>query len=298
MNASAETSRRSGFSLVELLVIVAIIALLVGILLPAAQAARSSARRIQCVDRLRQLGLAMNNYHGARRAFPQARDEKMWSWLTRLLPYMEQQSLHDQIDFSRTAWKNGRHQPATATIVPSFVCPADSGNQRISPHYPYAYTNYFGVAGTEGGGPPGWYRGYGVLPSSGYKEDPGPTISLERVTDGTSKTLLVGERPVIGVDINGNGDVGWWAAGLGYRISPYGRGEYILDSSEGLRKGVLGPTTLDNATHWWSHHSEGGHFAFVDGSVRLLNYDINHELLLALSTRNGHELMSERVIAD
>jgi prepilin-type processing-associated H-X9-DG protein len=163
----------------------------------------------------------------------------------------------------------------------------------VSPHDDFAYTNYLGVSGADGGISSRRYEGLGMFPSSGEREDPGPIISLRNVTDGTSNTLFVGERPVIGVDINGSGDLGWWAAGLGWRRSPYGRCDYILDSSEGLRKGSYAETALVDATHFWSRHPQGAEFLFVDGSVRMLFYDIDHNVFLALSTRNGHETISE-----
>ena len=115
-------------------------------------------------------------------------------------------------------------------------------------------------------------------------------VTLRRVTDGTSKTLAIGERPVIDFWEPGFGDMGWWAAGAGDRWPPLGRADNILDSSEGLRTGSPTADQLDDAFHWWSFHSgAGAQFVFVDGSAKLLSYDVDHNTMLALSSRDGAE---------
>ncbi|MCA9133857.1 MAG: DUF1559 domain-containing protein, partial [Planctomycetales bacterium] len=97
--------RQRGFTLVELLVVIAIIGVLVGLLLPAVQAAREAARRMQCTNNLRQLGLAVHNYESANRRLPSGwiannlRGEPGWGWAAALLPFMEGSNLHQQIDF-------------------------------------------------------------------------------------------------------------------------------------------------------------------------------------------------------
>jgi prepilin-type processing-associated H-X9-DG protein len=116
------------------------------------------------------------------------------------------------------------------------------------------------------------------------------SVELRSVTDGTSHTLFVGERPVVDFfDSVGafEGDFGWWAAGAGFDWPPAGRGDNILDSSGGLRAGD--PEIGADVFHWWSFHNDGAHFLFVDGSARLLSYDIDYNTLLALSSRNGAE---------
>jgi prepilin-type processing-associated H-X9-DG protein len=119
---------------------------------------------------------------------------------------------------------------------------------------------------------------------------PGETAALRiaKVTDGTSKTLLIGERPIIEWE-NSGGDFGWWAAGAGLFWGPPGRGDNVLDSSEGLRPGSPQADTLDDIFHWWSYHPGGAHFVFVDGGARLLSYNIDHNTLLALTSRDGGE---------
>jgi prepilin-type processing-associated H-X9-DG protein len=139
-----------------------------------------------------------------------------------------------------------------------------------------------GVTGTQGGGQAlqDGYKADGMFPDTNFR------VELRSVTDGTSHTLLVGERPVVDY-FNVQGDFGWWAAGAGFDWPPCGRGDNILDSSDGLRAGD--PESHVDVFHWWSYHDDGAHFAFVDGSARLLSYSIDYSLLLALSSRNGGE---------
>lgn len=277
--------RNRGFTLVELLVALAIIGVLIAMLLPAIQTARDSARQMQCANNLRQLGLALSHYENSHMFLPHARNRHDWSWLSMILPHMGEQGLYDRIDFSRPPWDLGPPisiKPVMEEIIPSYLCPADRASERPSPDGP-AYGNYLGVSGSEGGGSPYNYRGNGPFPSSGDRNRLGSPISLPKFVDGTSKTLLVGERPVPGIELSG-GDLGWWAAGVGARRPPFGRAEYILDSSGGIRKAIWQSMSLDDAMHWWSYHSEVVQFVNGDGSLRMLDYDIEHRVLLALST--------------
>ena len=127
------SSRRSrAFTLVELLVVIAIIGILVALLLPAVQAAREAARRISCQNNLKQLGLAIHNYHDTHKALPPTRTSlPRHTWAPFLFPFIEQSNLYDQYNWN-VNWNDPRNQPAIATSVSTFRCPsAPGGTGRI-----------------------------------------------------------------------------------------------------------------------------------------------------------------------
>jgi len=133
------------FTLVELLVVVAIIGVLVGLLLPAVQAAREAARRMQCGNNLKQLGLAMHNYESAFRCLPSGRTSLGLSPHAALTPFLEQGNTGERIDFS-SAWNSPHNAAAAVIAVPAFVCPSDPQSQNP---VGWAGTNYRFNQGTE-----------------------------------------------------------------------------------------------------------------------------------------------------
>ncbi|MBA3480988.1 MAG: DUF1559 domain-containing protein [Pirellulales bacterium] len=190
---------RRAFTLVELLIVIAIIGVLVALLLPAVQAARSAARRTACVNNLRQLGVSLQNYHAAKQRFPSGRGAptpRIFSPQAHLLAFMEQDALRAQIDFSDapapfntpavtyTAVRN--HQAAT-TSVSALLCPADPGQGRVS-GVAYGATNYAGCAGSGGAS--------GSLTDADGVFFLASAVRFKDVTDGASNTAVFSERPL------------------------------------------------------------------------------------------------------
>ncbi|QDV54890.1 DUF1559 domain-containing protein [Rosistilla oblonga] len=221
--------RRRGFTLVELLVVIAIIGILVGLLLPAVQAAREAARRMQCSNNLKQIGLAIHNYHDTYRcippgAMPQSTGyQRQTSWLVRLFPFIEQGPAYDQAIFAGTDW-TGQHivdlnwELKNTVVIDSFICPStdmelkrtetpSSGTQGLGAptSIQVQLPCYAGIAGTYvnpydmTSAPSPNYSSYGrgtfngVMASVGGSGKSSP-VRFADITDGTSNTICVGEQ--------------------------------------------------------------------------------------------------------
>ena len=286
---SAPRLPRPGLSLVELLVVIGIIATLIGLLLPAVQKVRSAAARTDCGNRLRQLGLAAHQYHGTHGRLPagttgDAGPQPWLTWGARLLPYLERDDLWRQTEHAYGVRPDKFAEPPHPidVVVPAFVCPADptTPEPRTVRGFRVAFTDYLGVSGTRR------TRGDGVL----YLDS---RTRLADILDGTSQTLLAGERPP-----SADGWFGWWYAGVGQ--DGRGSAEAVLSTGESAtgwfegcpRKGpALRPGRADDlcaALHFWSFHPGGAHFLFADGSARFFP-DSAADLLPALATRAGGE---------
>src|SRR5262249_29927750 len=193
---------RSAFSLVELLVVIAIIGVLVSLLLPAVQKVRESANRMQCQNNLKQIGLALHQYHDAHHAFPPGYQAAAayydgaadtmpgWGWAARILPALEQDSLFRRLNLAQPI----ENSPAAETVVKVYLCPSDLTPQgaasvpdgfgnRICPAAPVSYAACVGgdESATTG------RTGQGVF----YRNS---KTRLADITDGTSTTLMIGER--------------------------------------------------------------------------------------------------------
>jgi len=204
---------RKAFTLIELLVVIAIIAVLIALLLPAVQSAREAARRAQCVNNLKQLGLAIHNYHSSNNVLPAdgvflgpaygsnppaASEGWGWaaSWVVSILPNMEQQSLYNAYNFNRSA--DGQPNYTTGfTLIGSLICPSDSQQQK-RPSAPWGPNSYHG----NHGGPgivSNWsgtiVQNYTRYPQEWWGADANMAyFGFEGITDGTSSTALISER--------------------------------------------------------------------------------------------------------
>src|SRR5262245_44161747 len=280
--------RRHGFTLIELLVVIAVIAVLMALLVPAVQHVREAARRMQCRNNLRQIALALHNYHERSGSFPPSSvvggnglDVGWWSWIVRVLPELDQQPLYSHLDLNEDIWTCcHKYRPYTSTQLTVLLCPSDPHGERVYESdvecpggEAYALTDYLGCRGSAR-----------TVPGNGVFPDLNRVTRLEHIRDGTSQTILLGERPA-----EPTAYWGWWATGFGLDLR--GLGESILDASEGLHPGDLNASS--DLLHYWSTHAGGAHFALCDGSVRFLSYAIDQETFHALASRDGGEVVSD-----
>ena len=297
-------SGRDGFTLVELLVVITIIGILIALLLPAVQAAREAARRLQCANHLKQMALALHNYHAAVGTFPPGgitevewNQKSLVSWPISILPYLEQQALFDRYD-TNAYNEDAVNQPVREALVSVYMCPSDADARQLGlpasgpgGSLQYRRGSYRGMSGRSNGTafwitpvnlPLGWR---GVLYSVGTT-NLGP-VSFADIRDGSSNTLMVGEMVTRTSPRRGT----FWAYTYAcYNISsatPQSRimlGDYDKCVAVG-GTGDDGPCKLG----WGSFHPGGLHFALADGSVRFLSESIDMELFCDLSSIAGGE---------
>ena len=210
------SSRPNGFTLIELLVVIAIIAVLIALLLPAVQAAREAARRMQCGNNLKQLGLAIHQYHDAFNSFPPGQllfvNWQDLSALISLLPFIEQQPLYAAFNLADVYPINGMgpvlpsYPPNTTAArvqVAGFLCPSDSS--RLT--NPEGHSNYCGNSGStpESTEVLTWANGPFVAPPPDGNYEPAHVFRFASVTDGLSMTACFSER-VLGIGLSNQYD--------------------------------------------------------------------------------------------
>lgn len=291
---------RAGFTIIELLVVIAVIGLLLALLLPAVQKSRAAASRIECLNKLRQIGLGVLQLESTYGSFPAGKvdgsrnpQQREMSWFTAILPYCDQSALwnesRDAYDVIPFPYFNPPHTPLARPVV-LFSCPMDSRTDRPQSASTLngafvGLTSYLGVCGKNRD------DRSGVLFF-------GTAIRTADIVDGLSNTLLAGERPP-SPDFN----LGWWYTGAGQDES--GNVDLFLGAAETLAVpnysllpdncppiSKLSPGDLNNlchALHFWSLHDGGAQFVRCDGSAGLISYEAA-DLLEHLATRNGGEV--------
>jgi prepilin-type N-terminal cleavage/methylation domain-containing protein/prepilin-type processing-associated H-X9-DG protein len=287
---------RRGFTLVELLVVIAIIGILVALLLPAVQAARESARRTQCTNNLKQIGLAMQNYHDVQRAFPNSDTGgsiSRASAFTPILPYLEQTPAYSLYNFS-LGNSDAPNLQVVSQKLSVYLCPSAVLRREIPISGCDTNDRAPGTYAVSTGDDDPYGTLTGSIPNNGAIVEHGSGITRMRdFTDGTSQTLMAGESAWNFADYlfsSGpcSGQVRW---GFTYWSSPYPL------STAFTTKGPLNPKSMSGdssrLSNFRSDHPSLLNFLFCDGSTRLLSENIDHNLLDRLATRAGGEAVGD-----
>lgn len=308
------SKRYSGFTLVELLVVIAIIGVLIALLLPAVQQAREAARRMECKNNMKQIGLAMHNYHDSLGSFPPgaiattpASDNNhgnngSWDanmsrapWTVLILPYMEESALHDSFDFGKQfAWafyqnldvhsasnydtSSNTNHVFQKTSMPKYICPSFTTGR-------FPTLSYHAVCG--GGETPARqneYNGHAGYSGRVYFNNGvfwrNSKTKFRDITDGTTNVLIVGET-IYSMKGNTCCEMTTWASG--YRLTP--NDQLLVGTSAAVRQINSGPDVNGNQVNTFgyvtstfgSEHPGGAQFVLGDGSVQFLSevMDIN-----------------------
>jgi prepilin-type N-terminal cleavage/methylation domain-containing protein len=288
-------SSKRGFTLVELLVVIAIVGMLLALLLPAIQAARHAAWSLQCKNNLKQIGIALHNYHDTMKFFPSvefvikspsgsilttAPQAHVWGWKSQLLPYIEQMPLYEELGVGRDSTPNMTIVGA-ATPPPGFLCPADDRQRLNVDRGNLPKSNYVGMDCA-------WST---LERDRGFFSLHNPAIRVQDITDGLGNTLAVGERK-----------------------QKSNRSPYNSPPSSGLafvRRPTYAPSgpaitdwakrQMDELGRVWifeqAHHSVGSnhagevtHFLYADGRVEAVGYTVNQLVLMSQVSIHGGEV--------
>ena len=307
MNRRVPRPPRRGFTLIELLVVIAIIGVLVGLILPAVQMAREAARREQCINNLKQMGLALHTYELSQGVFPPGYVSSGfsgkhefgpgWGWGAMILPQLEQNALFSSLNFNLAieAPENLTCRLATLRV---YLCPSDNPEKQMtaynepdktalprgSPICDVATMNYPAMFGT---GEPG-VDGDGIF----FRNS---SVAVADIRDGLSSTIAIGERSHLLGDATWVGSVtnailappDTSIANVGRLRAEPGAGMTLGHAGEGKGPGSLG----SDCNMYYSRHPNGVNFLFADGHVEFLRTSMNPRIYQAMGTRAGEEVI-------
>jgi prepilin-type N-terminal cleavage/methylation domain-containing protein/prepilin-type processing-associated H-X9-DG protein len=299
--------QKQAFTLVELLVVIAIIGILIALLLPAVQAAREAARRSQCTNNLKQIGLGFHGYHNVHNVLPYSTaywgptgnfgDNRGWSWSAFILPFIEQGSVYNNINFNDFV-PTAPHRPVLKTPIPIATCPSD-GVPSVRPYGrpgqplyvdAVAASSYVTSAGPFNVGDPGPRQGTLTATAQMWRACAKGVFNYEflrvnfrDIRDGLSNTIAAGEIVHIAKltpqqagsarDWNGIWYGSWFAA----NSSPHGANVLSFQRSAEKPMNVpLAATDPDLRKGFHSNHEGGANFLMADGAVKYINEGIEH----------------------
>ena len=324
---------RTAFTLIELLVVIAIIAILIALLLPAVQQAREAARRTECRNHMKQLGLAIHNYHDTHNVFPYAWGSVQETWSALILPYIDQAPLYNTLVWDRTptndwtsinasspTWPNkvACGVPVSVLRCPSLAIPDAFSNSGIPDRRPASYRVVTGslIASDDNSTRPAPFN---VAPYTSLERspnrDPGVngmmvgagSTKMRDITDGSSNTVMVGESFTDPEYVKDNQGMDYWNFFIPQiwdsgtnRCWSVGNGSGTEHSEAAGSTLVKINARLDPTIHgvlmeisFGSYHVGGAHFTLGDGSVRFISENVDLQLYQSLGSRNGGEVVGE-----